>query len=166
MSPSFRKAIPVALAAILAAQASLAEPLPKPSLAQRLQDLLSPSAEDELLEPERAFGVTAQVVSPTLLVAELAPAPGYYLYRDRIRFALKDASGVTIKSVTLPKGMIKKDPTFGTTEIYKTPVRAEIALQRGQGARSITLLANYQGCHEKTGVCYPPQEKSLPLALP
>jgi len=161
-----RKLLPLALASVLVTQSAIAQQASKPGLAQRLQELLSAPAEDELLEPERAFGVTVRVASPSLLVAELAPAPGYYLYRDRIRFALKDAPGVVIESVTLPKGKVKKDPTFGATEIYAAPVRAEIALLRPPGARKITLLAAYQGCHEKTGVCYPPQEKALAIALP
>lgn len=138
----------------------------QPSLTQRLSELLSPSKEDELLEPDRAFTADLTVAAPDKLIAELKPASGYYLYKERISFAVKDAKGVTIKSVSLPEGKPKKDPTFGTTPVYFQPVRAEILLERPAGARKLTLTASYQGCHEKTGVCYPPITKNLTVALP
>jgi thiol:disulfide interchange protein len=154
----------VALAAGL--PPAFAQQSSSPSLSQRLSGLLSGSREDELIEPELAFGATAAVVAPDVVAVDLAPAPGYYLYKDKIGFALKDAKGVRISLVTLPEGTEKKDPTFGTTQTYGKPVRAEIALERTPGARSVTLRASYQGCHEKTGVCYPPMSKDLVLALP
>lgn len=149
-----------------AASAVFAQQSSNPGLVQRLSELLSSSAEDELLEPERAFSVVLQAAGPDRLVAELKPAPGYYLYKERIRFALKDAPGVTIHSVDLPKGTVRKDPTFGTTETYASPIQAVVRLQRPDGPRRITVSASYQGCHEKTGVCYPPMSKDIVLGLP
>lgn len=164
---SFKKlALVLALAIPAMQQPVLAQQSSKPGLTQRLTELLSPSKEEELIEPDLAFTANLTVASPNKLVAELKPAPGYYLYRDKIRFAVKDAKDVTIKSVTLPDGKPKKDPTFGTTQVYLQPIRAEILLDRPAGARKVTLTASYQGCHEKTGVCYPPLSKDLTVALP
>lgn len=158
--------VSLGLAVLLAAPLACAEPAAKAGIAQRLQELLASPAQDELLDPERAFSVKLHADSPSRLRAELSPAPGYYLYRERIKFALKDAAGVSIRSVTLPRGMVKQDPTFGATETYNAPVAAEIALQGPAAARTVTVVASYQGCHEKTGVCYPPQEKTVKLTLP
>lgn len=137
-----------------------------PGLKQRLSELLSQSREEELIEPDLAFSVKMRVAGPNLLAAELIPARGYYMYRDKVKFVVKEGPGVSIKSVSLPKGTPRKDPTFGTTETWSTPVQAEITLERPAGARSVTLTAFYQGCHEKTGVCYPPLSKDLVVALP
>lgn len=71
-----------------------------------------------------------------------------------------------IKEVRLPTGEVKNDPFFGTMETYKKPVQAEIVLDRTPKAKRLTLLANYQGCNEKIGVCYPPQQESFDVMLP
>lgn len=122
--------------------------------------------EEDLLEPDKAFTIKTTVKGPNTVQAVLTPAPGYYMYRSRIHFALKDAPGMTIKSVKLPAGEVKQDPTFGKTEIYKQPVQAEIQIERTGQAKNATLTAGYQGCHEKLGVCYPPIEKQIKLVLP
>lgn len=135
-------------------------------LQKGLSSLFSSEKEEELLEPDKAFTVKTSFKGPDTLIAVLTPANGYYLYRDKIRFALKNAPGVAIKSVKLPAGVVKNDPTFGRTETYKQPVQAEITLERAPKAKNFTLLAGYQGCHEKMGVCYPPMDKELKLSLP
>lgn len=138
-----------------------------PGAQKGLGNLFSSSPkEEELLEPDKAFTITTTVKGPTTVQAIITPASGYYLYRERMRFALKDAPGIVIKSIKLPAGEIKQDPTFGKTETYKHPVQAEIQLERAPTAKQFTLVAGYQGCHEKLGVCYPPIEKSVKLALP
>ncbi|WP_382243629.1 protein-disulfide reductase DsbD N-terminal domain-containing protein [Herbaspirillum sp. GCM10030257] len=145
---------------------TMAQQSTSPGIQKRLSDLFSSSKEEELLEPDLAFKLKVVASGPTTLVVDLIPANGYYLYRDRIRFALKNSRGVAIKSVKLPPGKVKNDPTFGRMETYEKPVQAEIALERAPNAKSITLAANYQGCNEKTGVCYPPMDKEVNLNLP
>lgn len=137
-----------------------------PGVQKRLSDLFSSSKEEELLEPDQAFKLKVSVAGPNTLIAELQPANGYYLYRERVRFALKNARGVVIKKVSLPSGKVKNDPTFGRMETYEKPVQAEILLDRAPSAKSLTLVAGYQGCNEKTGVCYPPIDKEINLTLP
>ncbi len=135
-------------------------------LQKGFSDLFSAPKEEDLLEPDKAFAIQTKFKGPTTLVAVLTPANGYYLYKNKIRFALKDAGGVVIKSVKLPTGELKNDPTFGKTETYQYPVQAEITLERAPKAKSFTLLAGYQGCHEKLGVCYAPIDKEIKLVLP
>jgi len=128
--------------------------------------LFASSKEEELLDPDLAFKLKVSVKGPTTLLAELTPATGYYLYKDRIHFAVKDASGVKIKTVKLPVGDIKTDQFFGKMETYKKPVQAEITVDRPSQVKNFTLIAGYQGCHEKLGVCYPPIDRSVTLTLP
>lgn len=119
-----------------------------------------------MLEPDIAFKLAVTVKAPNVLVAEVIPAKGYYVYKDKIRFALKDAAGVLIQSVKMPTGEIKVDQIFGKTEVFRKTVPAEITLQRDPGKKNLTLVASYQGCHEKAGVCYPPIDKSVSVVLP
>ncbi|MGV8900436.1 MAG: protein-disulfide reductase DsbD N-terminal domain-containing protein [Burkholderiaceae bacterium] len=145
---------------------SFAEPSSGSSLQQRIGELFSNKKEDVLLEPDLAFKVKVAFKGPTTLVADLMPSQGYYLYKDRIRFSVKNSSDVVITAVKLPDGKVANDPTFGRTETYEKPIQARITLQRAPKAKSFTLVAAYQGCHKGTGVCYPPIEKELKLTLP
>jgi thiol:disulfide interchange protein len=147
-------------------QYSSAQQSTAPGWQQRLGGLFSNAKEDELLEPEQAFKLKVSVKGPATLMAELIPAHGYYLYKERLHFAIKDANGIAIKSIKLPPGEIKNDRTFGKMEIYKEPARAEISLERASSVKTLKLAASYQGCHEKTGVCYPPVDTVLNVALP
>lgn len=145
---------------------SLAEQSVVAGVKDRLSGLFSNQQEEALLEPDQAFKLKLAATGPTTVIAELIPAPGYYLYRDRIRFAIKKSPGVMIKAVNLPTGKVKNDPTFGRTETYEKPIQAEITLTRAPNAKNLTLVAAYQGCNEKTGVCYPPMDKEVNLTLP
>ncbi|HCY62213.1 MAG TPA: cytochrome C biogenesis protein [Oxalobacteraceae bacterium] len=128
--------------------------------------LFSSSTENELLAPDQAFKLRVTVKGPSTLLAELTPATGYYMYKNRIHFTVKDASGVKIKAVKLPTGDIKTDQFFGKTETYKKPIQAEITVDRSRQAKNFILVASYQGCHEKLGICYPPVNRAITLTLP
>ena len=132
----------------------------------QLVGLFSGAREDELIEPDLAFKLKVTVKGPNTVVAELVPAKGYYLYKEKIRFSLKNTSGVAISAVKLPAGEMKTDQIFGKTEVYRKAVPAEITLTRAPKTNHATLVASYQGCHEKMGVCYAPIEKTVNLALP
>lgn len=147
-------------------QYSVAEPSSGPSLQQRLGGIFANTKEDELLAPDQAFKVKVAFKGPTTLVAELIPAKGYYMYKDRIHFSVKNSSGVVIRAVKLPDGKVSNDPTFGRTETYEKPIQAVITLERATTAKNLTLVAAYQGCHRNTGVCYPPIDTTLNLVLP
>ncbi len=120
----------------------------------------------ELLPPDQAFRFAVRARDANTLVAELTPAPDYYLYRDRISFSIATPPTVTIASVSLPKGEPKADPTFGQVEVYHGRLEAIIGLrQSGTPAGQVELRATYQGCNEPLGVCYPPIEKTVAVAL-
>lgn len=137
-----------------------------PASNKGLSSLFSSSGEEELIEPDLAFQMKVTVKGPNTLVADLVPAKGYYLYKEKIRFAFKNGSGVSVNTVKLPSGEMKNDQIFGKTEVYRKAVPVEITVNRPAKAGSVTLVAAYQGCHEKLGVCYPPIEKAVNLTLP
>ncbi|MFA7241576.1 MAG: protein-disulfide reductase DsbD [Sulfuricellaceae bacterium] len=122
-------------------------------------------AEPEFLPADQAFQLFVKATDAHTLEADFEVAEGYYLYRDKIKFTLKN--GVTsIKHVALPTGEIKNDPGFGRVVVYHHPFQAVVTLKNsGEQAKQIILNAVFQGCSEK-GICYPPQSKSINLALP
>ena len=122
--------------------------------------------EQELLPPDQAFKLTIKVRSANTLVAEFEPAENYYLYKDKIAFEPK-STGTLIEKISLPKGKMKDDPTFGQTEVYYKPFQAVISLKREIPASTqLSLAATYQGCNEPIGVCYAPIDKLIKLTLP
>lgn len=123
--------------------------------------------EPELLPPDQAFPLSVKVKDGRTLVADFKTAKDYYLYRDKVAFAVEGAPDARIAKVAIPQGKMKKDPIFGETEVLYQPFQAVITLQRGTaGAGNIKLAASYQGCNEPVGVCYPPINKSFELVLP
>ena len=131
----------------------------------RLRQFAGQEAEPEFLPPDQAFKVRVAVRDANTLAAEFIPAQGYYLYRDKIRFALPEGGRVSVASVDLPAGERKDDPNFGVTEVYHRPVQARVALVRADGAeQQIALEVRYQGCADQ-GLCYPPEKKVFDLVL-
>lgn len=125
------------------------------------------STSTDLLPPDQAFQIAVRAKDADTLIAQLRPAANYYLYRDRISFSIAAPSTVSVASVSLPEGERKADPTFGTVQVYHQPFEAIIALRQAGGrADQVRLFASYQGCNEPLGVCYPPIEKTVTVALP
>jgi len=121
--------------------------------------------QDELLPPDRAFAFSARAEGPDTIVAEWRIAPGYYLYRDKIRFETP-TPGFTLGEPRLPKGKIKDDEFFGRVEIFRQRLEVRIPVRRDPGAgRTLELVAHSQGCAD-VGVCYPPQRQVALLSLP
>ncbi len=138
-------------------------------LAIVLSLLISPGAwaadEGELLEPEQAFRFSARVADPQTLEVVYTVAPGYYLYRDKYRFALESAA-VKLGKPRIPAGKVKEDEFFGRVEIQTGTVTLRLPLEkRPAEALKVTLKATSQGCAE-AGVCYPPVESRAVLSLP
>ena len=130
-----------------------------------LLDRLGGSKQPSFLPPEQAFGLQVTVRDAHTLQASFNVTPGYYLYRDKIKFEIKDGA-VKIRAVNLPRGEMKQDPSFGKTEVFHRSFQAEITLNRpNEAATGITLDAVYMGCSDE-GLCYPPIKKTIALDLP
>jgi thiol:disulfide interchange protein DsbD len=145
------------------AQSTVATPGPLDSLRNFLGGSKAPA---ELLSPDDAYKIVVTARDSNTLIATLTPTPDYYLYRDRISFEVLSPAGISVASVALPEGKSKADPNFGTVQVYYHPVEAVIALRYdGVAPPEIQLLARYQGCNDPLGVCYPPIEKTVTVAL-
>jgi thiol:disulfide interchange protein DsbD len=120
--------------------------------------LLAPArADEDFLPPEQAFKLSARMLDAQTAEVSYAIADGYYMYRERFKFA---ASGATLGAAQIPPGKIKFDETFNKdVETYHHSVAIRIPVQ-GQGP--FTLNVTGQGCADK-GLCYPPQDASIRL---
>lgn len=115
--------------------------------------------EDDFLSPDLAFKLEVQPQEGNQVSAHFKVEPGYYLYKQRVKFVIDDANAGTVAAVALPAGDIKDDPNFGKQEVYHHDVKAMVTLSN---AVNPTLKVTYQGCSEK-GLCYAPQTKTFAL---
>lgn len=104
---------------------------------------------EEFLDPEIAFKFSARALDANTLEARWQIADGYYMYRDKFKFAVE---GATLGAPKLPAGKIKEDEFFGRVETYRKDVRIALPIQRTAGATSVTLKTVSQGCAD-AGLC-------------
>ena len=109
----------------------------------------------ELLEPEKAFAMTARALDARTVEVRFAIADGYYMYRDKFRFAADPGSGAQLGAPQLPPGVKTKDQFFGETEIYRKHVAILLPVEDAQGR--LDLRVTSQGCAD-IGVCYVPMD--------
>ena len=132
--------------------------------------LLGNAKQTVILSPDKAFGLEVSARDESTLIANFKVTPGYYLYRDKVRFAILSDSakteGVKITNVSMPKGEMKSDPNFGDMAVFHQSFQAAITLERNTDkAQDITLAASYQGCKEND-LCYAPIDKQFSIMLP
>ncbi len=126
-----------------------------------VKSLFTDSAEEEFLPPDVAFKLDLVAVDANNVSANFKIVPGYYLYKQRIKFVIKDAATGKIDAIELPTGEIKDDPNFGKQEVYHHDFVANIKLS---SANNPIIQTTYQGCSEK-GLCYAPQTKTFNISL-
>ena len=122
-------------------------------------------AEDDFLPPEQAFRVTAQADGADTLLVRWTIAPGYYLYRDKLRFTAQ-TPGIVLGTPVLPAAETKQDAYFGAMQVYRDPLEVRLPLLREAGSGdTLALEVGSQGCAD-AGLCYPPQRERLTVRLP
>lgn len=118
-------------------------------------------AADDLLEPEKAFQFSARTVAGPAVEVRFAIAPGYYLYRDRLRFSVEGNPSVQLGAPDLPAALPHKDDFFGEMPIYRNQVSIRVPVQ-GEGRFDLKVVS--QGCAD-VGVCYVPMESRASLQV-
>jgi thiol:disulfide interchange protein DsbD len=119
---------------------------------------------EDLLPPDQAFKVSALALSRGQLEFSWDIAEGFSLYRKNLRFESK-TEGAELGTPSLPDGKTKHDEMLGDTVHYRNKLTVPVPVKAGDAIRSVSVLARYQGCSDE-GVCYPPQKKTLDIALP
>ncbi len=122
------------------------------------------NASDELLEPQKAFRISARALDAKRVEIEFKIAGGYYMYRNRFGFATE--SGEPLAEVEIPRGKLKEDAFFGKSETFRDLVRIRVAVSPKDAATgSVNLKVTSQGCAD-VGVCYAPIEQMVNVRLP
>ena len=118
------------------------------------------AAEDDFLEPEKAFQFSARPLDAKTVEVTFDIAPGYYLYRDQFRFA---ASGATLGMAAIPPGKVKFDETFQkNVETYRDTVKIAVPVE--SAAAEFRFVTTSQGCAD-AGLCYPPMQSAANVSL-
>jgi thiol:disulfide interchange protein DsbD len=117
-------------------------------------------AEDEFLEPEKAFQFSARPHDAKSVAVTFAIAPGYYLYREQFKFA---AAGAVLGAPAIPPGKVKYDETFQkNVETYRSAVTILVPVE--QAGAEFRLVVTSQGCAD-AGLCYPPMQSAAAIGL-
>jgi thioredoxin:protein disulfide reductase len=119
-------------------------------------------ADADPLPPEQAYRVEANLLDEQTIEVRFTIAPGYYLYRNKLAFALNPEKD-GLDPAKLPEGQNHEDKYFGKQQIYRDALRLTIPLKT-PASGPLTLVVTHQGCADM-GVCYPPSEVSLPLVM-
>ena len=117
-----------------------------------------------LLPADQAFRLSARALDASSLEIRFDVADGYYLYRDKLKFAVEPAAAGA-GAPALPPGKVIEDEFFGRVATYRGPVVIRLPLAAGKPGASVTLTVDSQGCAD-AGVCYPPQQQHVVLPLP
>ena len=130
--------------------------------------VVATAGEPALLEPERAFQLSARRTDRKTVELRFKIADGYYMYRDKFKFSIEPTTSAKLGKATLPKGNMKQDPTFGRTETHRDSVRILLPvtslgeISNLANASPLQLRVTSQGCAD-AGVCYPPMHQTLTL---
>ena len=89
-------------------------------------------------------------------------APGYYLYRSRMGFEVVSPDGVSAQAPQLPAGKSKHDEYLGDQQVYYKRVQMRVPVRGLAKPATLQLKVRYQGCAD-AGLCYPPQERVMPI---
>jgi len=121
--------------------------------------------ENEILDPDVAFQFGYDFKDNTVS-AHWEIAPDHYMYRNKFKLIIKEGEGVTIGTANYLKGDIKNDEFFGKIEVYHNRTDVQIPLNNSTDKTVLTKLQiTYQGCAEKTGICYPPIRKIVEVKV-
>lgn len=114
-------------------------------------------ADDDFLDPNVAFQMSARMADAKTVEVTWKIANGYYMYRERFAFRAKGAS---LGAAQIPPGKVKYDETFAkNVETYHGSVVIRMPVEANG---PFTLTATGQGCSEK-GLCYSPQDATVRL---
>jgi len=117
------------------------------------------AAEDEFLDPGKAFQFAAKMRDAQTAEVSYKIADGYHMYRERFKFEAKEA---TLGEPVFPQGKMEYDDTFQkNVEVYRNAVTILVPVK--SGATNFTLSVTGQGCADK-GLCYPPMQSDASLS--
>lgn len=118
------------------------------------------AAEDQFLEPEKAFRLSVRAADERHVEVLFQIAPNYYMYRERFEVKSPEA---TLGALTMPAGKVKFDETFQKdVETYRNELRVRVPVEKAPARFSLEVVS--QGCAD-AGLCYPPMTSAAEVSL-
>ena len=120
------------------------------------------SIDDEPLEPEMAFPLSAAVAEPDHVELRFAIRDGYYLYSNRFRI---EAEGLATGPARIPEGLEKHDAFVGKSRVLRGDVRLVLPLTEPPRKGEYPIRVTAQGCADER-VCYAPFTQVVRVRYP
>ena len=118
------------------------------------------AAEDQFLEPEKAFRLSVRAADERHVEVLFQITPNYYMYRERFEVKSPDA---TLGALVMPQGKVKFDETFQKdVETYRNELRVRVPVEKAPARFSLEVVS--QGCAD-AGLCYPPMTSAAQISL-
>ena len=124
----------------------------------------TPKAE-EPLPVDQAFTLDIVATDKGSFKANWTVQPNHHLYRPKITFSVKDPQGVVLGKPIFPAGEQVNDEYFGKIEEYGQDFSVIVPITQANNANKLTIVTQYQGCSDATGLCYPLVKKTTELKL-
>ncbi len=119
----------------------------------------------ELLEPDKAFSLSANIDEQQTIHLNWRIADDYYLYQNKVKVSVLQPENVNLTPISFPTGKEKHDEIFGDTIVYYHSLDIQQSLTPPlKQATTLQLKVEFQGCAD-IGVCYPPMSKTIDLTL-
>jgi len=115
------------------------------------------------LSADKAFNLSLSLASSNQLVAEWHIAPGYYLYKDQIKFSVNAPRQDKINKILWPVAELRHDEIRGTYAVYNGTLHIPLMLEKIVQPNKVQVQINYQGCSQ-SGFCYPPISKTIAIS--
>ena len=119
--------------------------------------LFGNKSDDALLAAEEAFLTQATLDEQNRLNVEINIAPGYFVYRSKIKVS---ADQVEFGEIQIPDGVKKQDQFFGEVETYRGVLNYTAPITSTGLEGPIDVHIQSQGCAD-VGICYPPFSKII-----
>jgi thiol:disulfide interchange protein DsbD len=111
------------------------------------------------LPAAQAFEISGFMGQNNQLTLQWRLAPGYYLYKNEMKFVPTDKNQVKTGQIVLPQGETRHDNLHGEFQAYTGTLTIQITLTPPVHGR-LNLNIIYQGC-SSAGFCYPPIKQNL-----
>lgn len=117
------------------------------------------------LPEAQAFRVDLAAESAERLLLRFQIAPGYYVYRDKIRISVLRPAGLAVAVEHWPEARTHSDPFFGEQAVYFDEATLPLRLNPAAGGALLRLQIDFMACQDG-GICYPPLQRQLEVQTP
>ncbi len=116
------------------------------------------------LPVDDAFSISATADDRDAIKISFDIAEEYFLYRDKtVISSLNDA--INLGEPDFPEAQLVNDEFFGETYTYRSQADVLVPISADNTQSSIDINVRFQGCADM-GICYPPTDRKLTVALP